>query len=259
MGNPERTTQVSVPDEAYLRMIRDGIRFAEGELFGEVNALLRMALEITPDEVAEILRGWDQEGIGSGFAAPGIGGESSGLARSAQQMVKSGLEMGVAVSVVGAALLARRWSQVEDGTKLFGGPLGQAATRDRADFIEVVRRALLCSRIICHVQGFLLLQEKARAHGWEMELDQIAHIWREEKMWNWTLLRIEEGHEKQAPLLSLFAAELSECQAAWRKAVVKAIALGLAVPCLSSALAFYDGYRHRMTESEGRATDCDQG
>ena len=112
-----------------------------------------------------------------------------------------------------------------------------------------MRRALYCSKIISYAQGYMLLREAAKAYGWRVNMGGIALMWRGGCIIRSRFLgKIKEAYDKQPDLHSLlfdsfFSAALNEYQASWRKAIVKAIALGVPTPAFSTALSFFDGYR----------------
>ncbi len=157
------------------------------------------------------------------------------------------------VTLIGESVFARCLSAIKEerveASKILTGPTGQAATADRADFIENVRRALYCSKIISYAQGYMLLREAAKAFGWSVNMGGIALMWRGGCIIRSRFLgKIKDAYDKKPDLHSLlfdsfFSGVLNEYQASWRKAVVKAIALGVPASAFSTALAFYDGYR----------------
>jgi 6-phosphogluconate dehydrogenase len=130
--------------------------------------------------------------------------------------------------------------------------LGPAATTipgDRVSFIEEVRRALYCSKIISYAQGYMLLRAAAKENGWNLNMGGIALMWRGGCIIRSRFLgKIKEAFDKDQHLTNLlldsfFSAALNLYQESWRKAQIHAIELGVPTPAFSTALAFYDGYR----------------
>jgi 6-phosphogluconate dehydrogenase len=124
-----------------------------------------------------------------------------------------------------------------------------AAPQDRAAFIEDVRRALYCSKLISYAQGYMLLRQAAKEEGWNLNLGGIALMWRGGCIIRSRFLgKIKEAFDKNPNLSNLlldefFSRTLNEYQASWRRAIIKAIEYGVPTPAFSTALAFYDGIR----------------
>jgi 6-phosphogluconate dehydrogenase len=115
--------------------------------------------------------------------------------------------------------------------------------------VEDVRRALYASKIVSYTQGFQLLREAARAHGWDLDYGAIALMWRGGCIIRSRFLgRIKEAFARDPGLASLlldgfFRQVIEEGEEAWRRVVAHAALAGVPVPAFASALAFYDGYR----------------
>jgi 6-phosphogluconate dehydrogenase len=122
-------------------------------------------------------------------------------------------------------------------------------TGDKAAFVEDVRRALLASKIISYTQGFMCLREAAKEYGWDLNYGNIALLWRSGCIIRSVFLeKIKTAFEKNPALTNLllddyFRKVIGECQASWRRVIIKAVELGVPVPSFASALSFFDGYR----------------
>jgi 6-phosphogluconate dehydrogenase len=119
----------------------------------------------------------------------------------------------------------------------------------KKDFIEDVRRALYCSKIISYAQGYMLLRAAAKERGWKLDLGGIALTWSGGCIIRSVFLGdIKKAFDKNPALENLlldgfFSGAIERYQASWRRALVTAIGLGIPTPAFSTALAFYDGYR----------------
>ena len=112
------------------------------------------------------------------------------------------------------------------------GPRTAPKVGDRAKFIEDVRRALFCSKIISYAQGYMLLRAAGKEFGWNLNMGGIALMWRGGCIIRSQFLgKIKDAFRK------------NKYQASWRKAVTHAVKLGVPTPAFSTALAFFDGYR----------------
>ena len=253
----------------YVKMVHNGIEYGDMQLICEAYDLLQHTLNLTPDELSAVFADWNQGELDSYlieisseiFAKKDEDGapivdkilDTAGQKGTGKWTVESALDLGMPVTLIGESVFARCLSAIKEerveASKILTGPTGQAATADRADFIENVRRALYCSKIISYAQGYMLLREAAKAYGWRVNMGGIALMWRGGCIIRSRFLgKIKEAFDKKPDLHSLlfdgfFSGVLNEYQASWRKAVVKAIALGVPAPAFSTALAFYDGYR----------------
>jgi 6-phosphogluconate dehydrogenase len=253
----------------YVKMVHNGIEYGDMQLICEAYDLLKHALNLTPDELSGVFTEWNKGELDSYlieissqiFAKKDEDGtpivdkilDTAGQKGTGKWTVESALDLGMPVTLIGESVFARCLSAIKEerveASKILSGPTGQAATADRADFIENVRRALYCSKIISYAQGYMLLREAAKNFGWRVNMGGIALMWRGGCIIRSRFLgKIKEAYDKNPQLHGLlfdsfFAGVLNEYQASWRKAVVKAIALGVPAPAFSTALAFYDGYR----------------
>jgi len=133
-------------------------------------------------------------------------------------------------------------------SKILSGPK-TAAAQDRKGFIEDVRRALYCSKMISYAQGYMLLREAAKEEKWNLNFGGIALMWRGGCIIRSRFLgKIKEAYDKNPQLKNLllddfFSKTLNDYQASWRRGIIQAIQYGVPTPAFSTALSFYDGYR----------------
>jgi 6-phosphogluconate dehydrogenase len=120
---------------------------------------------------------------------------------------------------------------------------------DRESFVEHVRQALLAAKIVSYAQGYMLMREAAKEYGWNLNYGGIALMWRGGCIIRSAFLgRIKEAFDRKPDLENLllddyFRSVVERCQPSWRTVVATAVELGIPLPALSTALAFYDGYR----------------
>src|SRR6202022_3114785 len=156
------------------------------------------------------------------------------------------------VTLIGEAVFARCLSAMKEervgASKILNGPK-RAAEQDSKGFIEDVRRALYCSKMISYAQGYMLLSEAAKEEKWNLNFGGIALMWRGGCIIRSRFLgKIKEAYDKNPQLTNLllddfFSKTLNDYQTSWRRAIVQAIQLGAPTPAFSTALSFYDGYR----------------
>ena len=117
------------------------------------------------------------------------------------------------------------------------------------EFVDALRQALYASKMVSYAQGFMLMREAAKEYGWHLNFGKVALMWRGGCIIRSAFLGKIKAAFDNSPLLSnlvldeFFATELNKSQSGWRKVVAKAAECGIPVPCFSTALSFYDGYR----------------
>jgi 6-phosphogluconate dehydrogenase len=158
----------------------------------------------------------------------------------------------VPVTLIGEAVYSRCLSAMKDervaASKILTGPESPRIA-DRKAFIEDVRRALYCSKMISYAQGYMLLKEAAKEQKWHLNFGGIALMWRGGCIIRSRFLsKIKDAFDKDPNLSNLlvddfFSKTLGGYQASWRRALIGAIEAGVPTPAFSTALAFYDGFR----------------
>jgi 6-phosphogluconate dehydrogenase len=166
---------------------------------------------------------------------------------------QSALDMGAPAPTVAEAVFARFLSAIKEervaASAILRGP-DQAFGGDRDRLVEQIRQALYASKICSYAQGFQLLRMAAAEFNWALNYGQIALMWREGCIIRAQFLgRIKEAFGEDSNLSNLlldpyFKEAIDRSQDAWRQVVATAVTHGLPVPAFSSALAYYDGYRH---------------
>ena len=260
----------------FVKMVHNGIEYADMQLIAEACTILRDGLGLTPAQISAVLTEWNAGELESYLievtaevfahtdAATGrpfvdIVADAAGAKGTGAWTAQSGLDLGVPVPTIAEAVFARSLSQAADlraqGEALGGPAPADTASADTApadrlgEAIETVRRALYMGKILAYVQGFDEIAAGAREHGWDISLGELASIWRAGCIIRARLLnRIVAAYDAQPDLSSLLAADdvrqsLEADQAALRSTVGDAVAAGIAVPALASALAYVDGLR----------------
>jgi 6-phosphogluconate dehydrogenase len=253
----------------FVKMVHNGIEYADMQLIAEAYDLLRQGLGASAGELAEIFAEWntgDLESFLIEITAEVLGHTDAATGRpfvdvvvdAAEQKgtgrwtVQSALDLGVPVTGIAEATFARALS---------GSAPQRAAGRDlpahvapwevteRAAFVEDVRRALYASKVVAYSQGFDQIAAASAEFGWDIDRGAMARIWRGGCIIRARFLdRITEAYERnpELPLLladPYFAAAVGDGIAAWRRIVGQAAAHGVPVPAFASSLAYYDGVR----------------
>jgi 6-phosphogluconate dehydrogenase len=257
------------PDGAghFVKMVHNGIEYADIQLIAETYDLLRNGLGLAPDELASIFRGWNEGRlqsylieITSQVLAKHDDGSANALVDAIEDEAEqkgtgrwtsqSALELGVPLTGITEAVFARTLSsqkaQRVKASKILAGPSAPQAARALVDDVE---QALYASKIVAYAQGFEHLAAGSREHRWRLDLGTLATIWRGGCIIRARFLHdIKEAYDKTPDLANLmlapfFTEALAGAQPAWRRVVKTAVDHGIAIPAFASSLAYYDGYR----------------
>jgi 6-phosphogluconate dehydrogenase len=252
----------------YVKMVHNGIEYGDMQLICEAYQLMKDALGLTADELHEVFADWNQGELDSYliditsqiFAKKDDDGlpvvdkilDTAGQKGTGKWTCLSALDLGMPVTLIGEAVFSRCLSAIKaervTAAGVLPGPKPSGA-QDRNPFVEDVRRALYCSKIISYAQGYMLLREAAKEQGWNLNFGGIALMWRGGCIIRSRFLgKIKEAFDKNPKLTNLlldefFTQVLINYQPAWRRAIVQAIQYGVPMPAFATALAFYDGYR----------------
>jgi 6-phosphogluconate dehydrogenase len=135
--------------------------------------------------------------------------------------------------------------------KVLSGPLTDGhLAGDREAFLADLEQAIYAAKIVSYTQGYMLMRAAAQAYGWHLNLGGIALMWRGGCIIRSVFLgKIKDAFDADPDLPNLllapyFQSALAAADAPWRRVVASAVQFGIPVPTLSSALAFFDGYRH---------------
>ncbi len=254
----------------YVKMVHNGIEYGDMQLICEAYQLLKTGLGLSADELSGVFAEWNRGELDSFlieissliFAKKDEDGQplvdkildTAGQKGTGKWTVISSLDLGMPVTLIGEAVFARCLSALKEERVAAAGILhgpkeAQQESGRRKEFIEDVRRALYCSKMISYAQGYMLLREAAKEYGWRLNIGGIALMWRGGCIIRSRFLaRIKDAYDRNPELKNLlldgfFADALNNYQASWRKALVHAIELGVPTPAFSTALAFFDGYR----------------
>ena len=253
----------------YVKMVHNGIEYGDMQLIGEAYQLLKDGLDLSADEFAKIFTDWNKGELDSFlieisaeiFGKKDDDGkpmvdkilDTAGQKGTGKWTAISALDLGMPVTLIGESVFARCLSSLKDervaASKILQGPKKVKTISEKDHFIEEVRRALYCSKMISYAQGYMLLREAGKEQGWNLNMGGIALMWRGGCIIRSQFLsKIKDAYDKNPKLLNLladdfFSGVLNNYQMSWRKAIIHAIEIGVPTPAFSTALAFYDGYR----------------
>merc|ERR1719278_991632 len=253
----------------FVKMVHNGIEYGDMQLICEAYNLMKDALGMSHDEMADTLSEWNKGELDSFLIEISTNilkfrddsGEplvekirdAAGQKGTGKWTAISALEYGMPVTLIGESVFARCLSSLKSermrASEVLKGPKVTKYAGDKKAFVEAIRQALYASKIVSYAQGFMLLREAANVFKWKLNYGGIALMWRGGCIIRSRFLgNIKAAYDKNSELDNLllddfFKNAINECQASWRKVVANAVQLGVPTPCFSTALAFYDGYR----------------
>jgi 6-phosphogluconate dehydrogenase len=253
----------------FVKMVHNGIEYADMQLIGEAYDLIRRGTGMSPAEIAEVFAEWNKGELESylieitaevlrqvdaetGKPLVDVILDQAGAKGTGAWTVQTALDLGVPVSGIAEAVFARSLSSKPAQRKAAAelpGPDDSWTITDPDDFIEDVRLALFASKIVAYSQGFDEIVAGAEQYGWDIKKGDIAKIWRGGCIIRAQFLnRITEAYAKDNGLVALLTAPyfvevFERAQGAWRRIVSMAAHSGVPSPAFSSSLAYYDGLR----------------
>src|SRR4249919_3734893 len=254
----------------FVKMVHNGIEYADMQLIAEAYDLLKQGLGASAQEIGQIFAEWNKgdlesflieitaEVLGHTDAETGRPFVDIVLDRAEQKgtgrwTVQNALDLGVPITGISEATMARALSgsvpQREAAVAKLPSGTGDWKIADRDQFVEDVRQALYASKVVAYSQGFDQIAAASAEYDWDIDRGAMARIWRGGCIIRARFLnRITEAYERNPdlPLLladDYFSEAVGNSLAAWRRVVSGAAQNGLPTPAFSSSLAYYDGIR----------------
>ena len=260
------------PDGAghYVKMVHNGIEYGDMQLISESYFLLKNLLGLSAEEFHEVFTEWNEGELDSylieitadifkkydeetGKPMVDVILDKAGQKGTGKWTSQSALDLGVPLPIITESVFARFISAIKDerveASKILRGPKTESFTGDRKALIESIRKALYMSKICSYAQGFAQMKAASEENGWNLQYGEIAMIFRGGCIIRAQFLqKIKEAYDREANLNNLlldpyFQGIVENYQGALREVVSTAVMNGIPVPCLSSALAYFDSYR----------------
>ncbi len=250
----------------FVKMVHNGIEYADMQLIAESYDLLRHACGLEVAEIGKRFEAWNETELESflieitarvlaktdeatGKPLVDVILDSAGQKGTGRWTAQNALELGVPLTGITEAVFARSLSALKServhAAEILKGPTG-GTDPSLADDLS---HALYASKIVAYAQGFQQMGAAAQDEGWKLDLGAMATIWRGGCIIRARFLdRIREAYDGEPDLANLmladfFAEALEQAQDPWRRVVARAAELGIPTPAFSSSLAYYDGYR----------------
>ncbi|MDR2974657.1 MAG: NADP-dependent phosphogluconate dehydrogenase [Propionibacteriaceae bacterium] len=258
------------PDGAghFVKMIHNGIEYADMQFIGEAYELLRAA-GFTTREAADIFATWNTGDLSSylieitaevlrhddpttGLPLVDVITDAAGMKGTGTWTVQEALNLGVPASTIAEAVFARATSSSPElraaGQEALTGPDQHIEVEDRDEFTEQVRQALWASKVVAYAQGLDEIRVGAEEYGWSIDVASVARIWRAGCIIRARLLDRIANEYAANHLVTLLEAPsiaegLAQAQVSWRRVVASAVEAGVPAPGFASALTYYDQVR----------------
>ncbi len=253
----------------YVKMVHNGIEYGDMQLIGEAYQLLKDGLGLTADELSEVFAEWNKGELDSFlidisatiFAKKDDDGQpmvdkildAAGQKGTGKWTAISALDLGQPVTLIGESVFARCLSALKServaAAKVLKGPRKRKVVTGKEEFIEEVRLALYCSKIVSYAQGYMLLRAAEKDQGWNLNMGGVALMWRGGCIIRSIFLGdIKAAFDRDPKLQNLlldkfFSTAMNKYHPSWRRAIIYGTRIGVPMPAFSTALAFYDGYR----------------
>ncbi len=252
----------------FVKMVHNGIEYGDMQMICETYQMMKEGLGLSNEEMHEVLTEWNKGELDSylieitrdilgyktdkGEAVIDVILDTAGQKGTGKWTAVSALDLGQPLTLIGEAVFARCLSALKEerveAAKTLKGP-GTKFTGDKAALIEDLKQALYASKIVSYAQGYQLMREAAKEYHWKLNNGGIALMWRGGCIIRSVFLgKIKEAFDKNPDLVNLLLAPffkdaVENAQAGWRRVIMKSVELGIPMPAISAALAYYDGYR----------------
>lgn len=252
----------------FVKMVHNGIEYGDMQMICETYLMMKKGLGMTNDQMHAVFSQWNDAELNSylieitrdilgyrdaeGNATLDLILDTAGQKGTGKWTAIAALDVGQPLTSIGEAVFARCLSALKkerlQASKILKGP-DKIFDGDHKQMIDDLRKALYASKIVSYAQGYQLMRAAAREYNWNLNNGGIALMWRGGCIIRSVFLgEIKAAYDNDPELVNLlldpfFKDAIDDAQHAWRRVVMAAVAMGVPMPAISSALAYYDGYR----------------
>ncbi len=253
----------------FVKMVHNGIEYGDMQMICETYQMMKEGLGMSNQEMHECLAEWYKGKLNSylieitrdilaykdedGNEVIDLILDTAGQKGTGKWTAIESLNLGQPLTLIGEAVFARCLSALKEervaASKVLSGPKAKFSG-DKKALIHDLRQSLYAAKIVSYAQGYQLMRAAAIEHHWNLNYGGIALMWRGGCIIRSVFLgKIKDAFAKNPALTNLlldpfFKDAVEKAQRAWRRVVTTAVEMGIPMPAMSSALAFYDGYRH---------------
>jgi 6-phosphogluconate dehydrogenase len=253
----------------FVKMVHNGIEYGDMQIITEAYQVLKEMLGLSADEMTQVFTEWNKGELDSylieitrdilGYkdedGSPLVEKilDTAGQKGTGKWTGIAALDYGAPLTLIGEAVFSRILSSQKDvrvkAAKVLSGP-AISFDGDKKQMIDDLKDALFGAKLVSYAQGYNLLSEAAKEHSWDLNYGGIALMWRGGCIIRSVFLNDIKNAFDKNPLLEnllldeFFKTKIEAAQAGWRRVIMAAVANGIPVPALSSALSYFDGFRH---------------
>jgi 6-phosphogluconate dehydrogenase len=252
----------------FVKMVHNGIEYGDMQMICETYQLMKEGLGLSNEEMHAVFSEWNESELDSylieisrdilgykteeGEAVIDSILDTAGQKGTGKWTAVSALDLGQPLTLIGEAVFARCLSALKEERVAASGVLSGPDAKfdgDRAALIADLKQALYASKIVSYAQGYQLMREAAKEYGWKLNNGGIALMWRGGCIIRSVFLgKIKEAFDNDPDLVNLlldpfFKEAVENAQAGWRRVICKSVELGIPMPAITAALAYFDGYR----------------
>ncbi len=251
----------------FVKMVHNGIEYGDMQLISEAYQIMKVLLGIDNLEMSEIFSEWNKGDLNSYLieitknilAYKDEDGnpllenilDAAGQKGTGKWTAITALDLGEPLTLIGEAVFARCLSAKKEDRVKASQIINKNIYKfegDKKEFVKNIMDALYASKLVSYAQGYELMRSAAKEYGWELNYGDIALMWRGGCIIRSVFLnKIKEAFERNPELTNLlldpfFKGKIEAAQKGWRKVVSEAVLNGIAVPALSAALSYFDGF-----------------
>ncbi|HOK94538.1 MAG TPA: decarboxylating NADP(+)-dependent phosphogluconate dehydrogenase [Anaerohalosphaeraceae bacterium] len=252
----------------FVKMVHNGIEYGDMQMICETYQMMKQGLGMSNAQMHSVFAEWNKGELDSylieitrdilgykdsdGNEVVDLILDAAGQKGTGKWTVLAALDSGQPLTLIAEAVFARCLSALKEervaASKVLAGPNKQF-NGNKNDFVNDLRQALYASKIVSYAQGYQLMRAAAKEYNWNLNYGGIALMWRGGCIIRSAFLgKIKEAFDKNPNLSNLlldpfFKEAVVKAQDAWRRVVTSAVTIGIPMPAISSALAYYDGYR----------------
>lgn len=252
----------------FVKMVHNGIEYGDMQIICEAYQIMKELLGMSNAEMHEVFAEWNEGDLDSylieitrdilgykdeeGNEVVDLILDTAGQKGTGKWTGVSALDLGIPLTLIGESVFARCLSAQKDERVVAAQTLNGVEAKfqgDKAQFISDLKDALYGAKIVSYAQGYALMKEAAKEYGWELNNGGIALMWRGGCIIRSAFLsKIKDAFDKNPELNNLllddfFKTTIDKAQKGWRNVCATAMTNGIPVPCLTTALCYYDGYR----------------
>lgn len=253
----------------YVKMVHNGIEYADMQLIAESYALMKYLLDMSHQDISRTFKQWNAGELSSYLI--GITGDifnklnnetgaplveqildTAGQKGTGKWTSINALDLGTPLTIITESVFARFISSIKEervnASKQLSGPETNFQG-NKEEFLESIRKALYMSKICSYAQGFDQMKKASENHKWNLRLGDLAMIWREGCIISAQFLQnIKEAFDNDGNLQNLlldpyFKEVITNYQDDLRNVIAIAVKNGIPTPGFSASINYYDSYR----------------